>query len=264
MTGLPQNYFRWCADIWGIGTFLPFGINRDWASVGLESLVPIVGIHLHRNSYNAYSFVHLQAISSHPLMSKTVRELYYDSHTVASPMKDFATWKAEVEKWLKVQNSGRVKVLEFNPIRAPDDFELLYRWCQTIMEEQAYYLNEGKDFLIVEQALTNLTNLEKIAMNTYNVLYKTDVYDRIEPWDYTLGQFPEHQIKPPGMRQLNFLLAVASCLQDQIEKASSRITELALVLLACFPLQERSDHSGLRVSDQSAAGVELWRGQVHG
>jgi hypothetical protein len=169
-------------------------------SVGLEFLVPTVGIHLRRNSYNAQSFVRLQAILSHPLMSKTVRELYYDSHTVASPMKDFVTWTAEVEEWLKVPNAGRVKVLEFNPIHAPDDFELLYRWCQTVMEEQAYYLNEGKDFPVLEQALTNLTNLEKITMNTYNVLYKAYVYHRIEPWDHTLGQFPEHQIKPPGVR----------------------------------------------------------------
>jgi hypothetical protein len=73
-------------------------INRDCAAVGLEYLLSTVGIHLHRNSWIAHSFVRLQAIGSYPVMSKNIRELYYDFKIMDLPMKDFATWKADAEE----------------------------------------------------------------------------------------------------------------------------------------------------------------------
>lgn len=82
-------------------------INRDCAAVGLEYLVPEIGLHLHRNSFKRHSFERLIAISSHPVMSRSVRELSYDSHTFQTPMKDFAAWKAHAVESLKQPDAGQ-------------------------------------------------------------------------------------------------------------------------------------------------------------
>lgn len=114
-------------------------VNRDCAAIGLEYLVPDIGIHLHRNNYKMHSFGRLLNISSHPIMSRGVRELYYDSHILDSPMKDFETWKARAEEeCLNQPNAGRVngQVLEFQPIQPQQDFSRLYSWYQTVMRDQ--------------------------------------------------------------------------------------------------------------------------------
>lgn len=86
------------------------------------------------------------------------------------------------------------------------------------MQEQEYLLDGRMDYPVLKSALFNLTNLEKITMNTYNALYKTDVYDRIGPWDYALGQFPRNQIMPPGVRQLNSLLLAVAASKIKLKK----------------------------------------------
>lgn len=166
-----------------------------------------------------HSFARLLAISSHPILRKNVRELYYDSHTLDSPMKDFATWKAGAEEKLENPNAGRVngQVLSFPPVRTRQDFKRRYSWYQTLMKEQEHIVDGRMDFPILEQAMSNLINLEKIIMNTCNKIYQTDVYDRIGPWDYAL-EFPYNQIKPYGVRQLTSLLLGATSSKIKLKK----------------------------------------------
>jgi hypothetical protein len=244
-------------------------INRDCASVGLEYLVPSVEIHLHRNSFKAHSFSRLRDISSHPVMSKNVRKLYYDFHAVDSPMKDFASWKAGAIGALKDPNASRLnsQMFENIPVRTRREFELCYSWYQIIMREQAYYLDENMDFHVLRHAIPNLTNLKKIIINTYDQLYRSDLYDRIGPWHYTLGEFPHNEIKPPGVRQLDsLLLAVASSKiklrklragllswswfcsplfvsqRDQITRACESLTSLHLVM-SCLGDQHHGEQA---------------------
>jgi len=215
----PELLHLICAQLnyWEVPAFRL--LNRQCAAVGLEYLVPTIGIHLHRNSFKVHSFQRLLAISSHPIMSKTVRELYYDSHILDSPMKDFATWKAGAEERVKEPNGGRVngQILTFNPIRTRQDFVRLYSWYQTIMREQEHILDGMIDYPILAQAIPNLINLEKITMNTRNTIYRTDVYDRIGPWDYAL-EFPYEQLVPYGVRQLNSLLLGAASSRIELKK----------------------------------------------
>jgi len=162
-------------------------INRDCAAVGLEYLVPWIEIHLHRHSYRAHSLVRLQAIASHPFMSKGVRELSYDSLTFDSPMKDFETWQAKSMENLDVRKPRRVndQRSELKPYRTRSDYERMYAWYQVCMADQQYFVDDKMERLFL-YSLPDLTNLEKITMNTYNTMDLSDVYEHYGPWDYTL------------------------------------------------------------------------------
>ncbi|KAE9374356.1 hypothetical protein N431DRAFT_556675 [Stipitochalara longipes BDJ] len=192
-------------------------INRDCAAVGLEYLVPELELHFHRNSWKAHSYVRLQAIASHPIMSKGVREILHDSHTFRSPMKDFESWKANAMENLKRLNSGRAngQVLELNPGRSRSDFKRLYAWYQVCMREQEYFVDQRMDAPILRDSFVHLTNLEKITMNTWNTMYQTDVHSPTQLSPYRCWG-----------------------IKNQVEKASSGSSKLAVVPHKCFHLEQ--------------------------
>ncbi|PMD28465.1 hypothetical protein NA56DRAFT_15305 [Hyaloscypha hepaticicola] len=207
----PELLHMLCRDLgfWDLCCFRL--INRDCAAVGLEYLVPWIEIHLHRHSYRAHSLVHLQAIASHPFMSKGVRELLYDSLTFDSPMKDFETWKAKSMEKLDVRKPCRVndEGSELHPYRTRSDYKRMYAWYQACMKDQQYFVDRKMERRFLRYSLPNLTNLEKITLNTWSAMDLSDVYEHFGPWDYTL-ECPRDQDKRPGVRQLNsLLLAVA-------------------------------------------------------
>lgn len=215
----PELLHLICAQLnhWEVPAFRL--LNRNCAAVGLEYLVPMIGIHLHRNSFHGHSFQRLLAISAHPVMSKNIHELYCDSHVLDFPMKDFANWKVGAEERLKKPNAGRVtgQRLTFDPVRTRQDFVRLYCWYQTVMKHQVYILDGMMDYHILAQAIPRLINLEKIIMNTRNTIYETDIYDRIGPWDYAL-EFPHEQLTLCGVRQLDSLLLSLASSRIELKK----------------------------------------------
>jgi hypothetical protein len=194
-------------------------INRDCAAVGLEYLVPWIEIHLHRHSYRAHSLVRLQAIASHPFVSKGVRELSYDSLTFDSPMKDFETWKAKSMEKLDVRKPREVndQRSELKPYRTRSDYKRMYAWYQVCMKDQQYFVDRKMERRVLLYSLPNLTNLEKITMNTYNTMDLSDVYENFGPWDYTL-ECPRDQSMRPGVRQLNSLLLAVADSEIKLKK----------------------------------------------
>ena len=215
----PELLHMICRNLWFSEVYCFRLINRDCAAVGLEYLVPWIDIHLHRHSYRAHSLVRLQAIASHPFMSKGVRDLTYDSLTFDSPMKDFETWKAKSMEKLDVRKPRRVndQRSELKPYRTRSDYERMYAWYQLCMADQQYFVDDKMERLFLLYSLPNLTNLEKITMNTYDTMDLSDVYEHYGPWDYTL-ECPRDQNIRPGVRQLNSLLLAVADSEIKLKK----------------------------------------------
>ncbi len=151
-------------------------------------------------------------IASHPVMCKNVRELCYDSQTLSSPMKDFATWKVDPEELLMDPCRGRnaldAPVLNFAPVRTRSDFRRRYAWYPHCMWEQEYFVEQKRDWLVFRDTFANLTSLKKITMNTQGMMYLPDIYNNIGPWDYPL-ELPYDTITPAGVHKLSILLYAA-------------------------------------------------------
>jgi hypothetical protein len=79
------------------------------------------------------------------------------------------------------------------------------------------FCGQKNGFPFLHYAFSHFTILEKIILNTCNELYRNDIYDYIGPSNYTL-EFPNDQLKPFGVRQLNCLVAAIASDQMKLRK----------------------------------------------
>jgi hypothetical protein len=193
-------------------------VNNLFSSIGFEYLLPSVTVY-----FFTQSLENLRKVSSHPSYRKHLRSIYFDANTIDYFLDSFNEYKKGVVDFFpSFQHEKRLRLTAPNNHQEwvkPHDLYVDILDQQTHMFENADYA-----FSVIRDALTGLTNLEKITMNhadhAGNPSFKpTSQLNRNVPCLY--GRRPRESFpwsSPIGVDQLHAFLRAIDASQIKIKK----------------------------------------------
>jgi hypothetical protein len=180
-------------------------------------------------------FAMLEDIAKHLNLSRVVKTLHYEGHTLGTEMMKFLEWKSCTDRFLNPPSGVRPKpIVQLN---SRMDWRRHYNYYTQMMKDQRRILQNTEDIIALSTVFRQCSNARTLVFSNG---YHFHNYRRLHhPFEKAI-QCPEDSLDPPGVRQLGGILIAAG-----IAKASLKSLTAGIISWRFFSLFDVEGIDGL-------------------
>jgi hypothetical protein len=190
-------------------------LNHQFAEIGLNYLFPDGQVDFYLCERD---FTRLRDIADHINLSRTVKTLHYEGHTLGTEAMKFLEWKSNTEKFLNPPNKLRAKPIV--KLQTRMDWRRHYNYYTEMIKDQNTILQEMEDIIALGTFFGECSNARTLVFS--NGYHFHNYRSLRNPFEKAI-QCPELNIEPPGVRQLWGILIAAGIAEVQLKSLTAGI-----------------------------------------